>query len=345
MNKIQLSHRMYSMHDLQRLIESKELIIQPKYQRRRTAWPLIAKTGLIDTIYANFPIPPIYIRNFLDDSRKRISEIVDGQQRISTINEFIDNEFKLSGNFSDPDLVGMKFNELPDDVQYQITEYEISCIAIKGANESDIISMFSRVNSFSLPLNDQEKRNAIYAGEFKSIVYELASQYHSFWRGFNVLPDSAIARMGDAQLVSEFFSCIIHGVWGLEKSKINKLYALYNEKFSNKEKYKKVFNQLMTYMGEIFQDEDIKTQFRKRSWFFPLLLILYAYCYGGIGKAYHIQRKKPKIENIKKSLLRFVEQYKVGSLNQKTKLLFQQGSKSPSKVGQRMTCLANVIRL
>lgn len=57
MSKIQLSQRMYSILDIVRLLDNEELSIQPKYQRRRTAWPSTAKTALMDTILNNFPLP------------------------------------------------------------------------------------------------------------------------------------------------------------------------------------------------------------------------------------------------------------------------------------------------
>jgi len=85
MAKIQLSQRMYSVLDISRLLNSNELSIQPKYQRRRTAWPINAKTALMDTILNNFPLPPIYMRDYVNDEGKRKKEIIDGQQRISTI--------------------------------------------------------------------------------------------------------------------------------------------------------------------------------------------------------------------------------------------------------------------
>ena len=159
MQKIQISVRSYSIEDIIRLIKNKELIIQPKFQRRRTSWPNTAKTGLMDSIMNNYPIPPIYIREFVNDKKERQREIIDGQQRISTILEFNRNEWKLSKNLSDNEFVGYLFNELPFETQQQILDYELTFLSIRGAEDSDIISIFSRLNSFSLPLNKQEKRN------------------------------------------------------------------------------------------------------------------------------------------------------------------------------------------
>lgn len=89
MAKIQLSQRMYSILDITRLLESKEMSIQPKYQRRRTEWPVSAKTALIDTILNNFPIPPIYLRDYVDSKGKR--------KRKSLM---VNNEFQLFLSFT-----------------------------------------------------------------------------------------------------------------------------------------------------------------------------------------------------------------------------------------------------
>jgi len=131
MKKIELSYRMYSIHDLKRLYDNEEIVVQPKYQRRRTAWPPNAKSGLIDTIVSNYPIPPIYIRSFVDSKRRRKTEIIDGQQRITTIMEFLNGDFALTSTFSDRDLVGATYQELPNDIQDSITDYELSCMAIR----------------------------------------------------------------------------------------------------------------------------------------------------------------------------------------------------------------------
>ena len=143
MSKIQLSQRMYSILDIVRLLDSKELSIQPKYQRRRTTWPLNAKTALIDTILNNFPIPPIYLRDFVNDEGKRKKEIIDGQQRISTIVEYYRNEFPLSKNIYDDDLSGAYFRDLPNTEQIMIEDFEVSFTSIRGASDGDVISIFS----------------------------------------------------------------------------------------------------------------------------------------------------------------------------------------------------------
>jgi hypothetical protein len=339
MRKIQLSQRAYTINDVKRLMEHKELTPQPKYQRRRTSWPLNAKTGLIDTILCNYPIPPIYIRSFMDENHRRRTEIIDGQQRISTIIEFLNGIFKLTNNLTNNDYVGRSFQELPLEIQDNITDYELSFTAIVGATDSDIISIFSRMNSFSLPLNSQEKRNALYAGQFKTTVYEIASQYYTFFHSFKILGDSNIARMKDAELVSELFSAILIGLNGMTSKKIDDNYKNYDTNFDCRNDIQGMFNQIMSYLGSLLENDIIRGQFSKVIWFLPLFLVLYQKCYGDLGSKIMTLQHKPDLTRIQDKLTSLVDVYLRGTLPVDAKLLFQQGSKSPSKVQQRIDFL------
>jgi hypothetical protein len=283
MAKIQLSQRMYSILDIVRLLDSGELSIQPKYQRRRTAWPVNAKTALMDTILNNFPLPPIYLRDYVDEQGKRRKEIIDGQQRISTITEFYKNEFELSKNIYDEELYGCSFGELPSDEQLMIEDFEVSFISIRGASDSDIISIFSRLNSFSLPLNSQEKLNSIYAGEIKSLIYELASEYNTFWVDFKILTPVTIARMADASLVSDILYTILYGMKSSNSRFIDKMYKDYDEEFPLKQDVNSNFNQSISVLGNLFESKHIRNTFKSKFMFYSLFLVIYERLFGFEG--------------------------------------------------------------
>ena len=284
MAKIQLSQRMYSILDITRLLESGELSIQPKYQRRRTAWPVTAKTALMDTILNNFPLPPIYLRDYVDDSGKRKKEIIDGQQRISTIVEFYRNEFPLSKNIYDEDFYGCSFRELPGEEKLMIEDFEVSFISIRGASDSDIISIFSRLNSFSLPLNSQEKLNSVYAGEIKTLIYELASEYNTFWIEFKILTPAVIARMADASLVSDILYTIIYGTKSANAKLIDKMYKEFDDEFPLKHQINENFNKTLTVLGTLFESNHIRNVFKPKFMFYSLFSVVYARLFGFEGR-------------------------------------------------------------
>lgn len=284
MSKIQLSQRMYSIRDIYRLMQSKEMVIQPKYQRRRTGWPINAKTALIDTILNNYPVPPIYLRDFVNDEGKRRKEIIDGQQRISTITEFLSDDFRLSKVISDEDYAGSMFSELPNGEQQMYEDFEVSFIAIRGASDADVISIFSRLNSFSLPLNTQEKRNAKYAGELKSLIYEIASEYNTFWTEFKILSENNIARMADALLVSEILHTVIYGIKSASAPGVDAMYSRYEENLRDRKGLYNQFTQVITVLGNFFESKHIRNVFKPKFMFYSIFLIVYARLFGFEGK-------------------------------------------------------------
>lgn len=331
MENVQLSHRMYSISDIIRLLENQEIVIQPKYQRRRTNWPITAKTSLMDTLLNNFPIQPIYLREYVTPERLKRKEIIDGQQRISTIIEYISDEYELGKNFSDSTLHGYKYSELPFEIQQEINYYELSFISIKGATDSDIISIFSRLNSFTLPLNAQEKRNALWSGQFKTLVYKLSSLYSAFWSDFKIFSDKSIARMGEAQFISEVLATLDKGFDRYSKKTIDELYKNYDEKFVNFTNYYESFNIMMSIIGNLLENNTINGHFKKQSWFFTLFIALFEMTYfspGSDKKSFSYNEQD--LANIEQVLIQFVHDYNHGRVAEEFILLYRQGTNSAS---------------
>lgn len=342
MSKIQLSHRMYSIADMKRLLESGELVIQPKFQRRRTPWPNTAKTGLIDTILNNYPIPPIYLRESISEKKEKKKEIIDGQQRISTIMEYISDKFQLNKNFFDEDYVDYRFSELPFEMQQEIKDYELSFIAIKGADDSDVISIFSKINSFNLPLNKQEKRNALYVGQFKSLVYKLSSNYYTFWKDFKILSDYQISRMHDAEFVSEILTTIIVG-FEKYRSNIDILYKRYEETFTESGFYHEAFNHLMSVIGNLFGNQIICNHYRRKAWFYTLFIVLFEKIFGIVGTNTIYPAQNINFAELQNKLIEVAINYNRDDFNANIKLLFLQGTGTSSNRQARHEFLLNAI--
>ena len=342
MQKIQISFRSYSIEDIKRLINNKEFIIQPKFQRRRTSWPLTAKTGLMDSIINNFPIPPIYVREFVNETKERKREIIDGQQRISTILEFTKGEWKLSRNLTDSEFIGYLFSELPFEMQQQILDYELGFLNIRGAEESDIISIFSRINSYSLPLNKQEKRNAKYSGQFKSLVYDLSSSYYTFWIDNKIFSNAQIARMQDAELTSELLTIMGTGLKGFSSKTVEDFYKNLEENFQDKENFNNAFNNIMTYVGNCYEDADIKKQFGKKAAFFSLFIAILDKVYSINGEM-NTSPRKINLDTTKANLKDFAIRYCKPDFDKDITLLFNQGTGETSNRIKRHDIISKLI--
>jgi hypothetical protein len=175
----------YSIAELVDWYRRRDLIVNKEYQRGGGLWPTHAKSYFIDTIVRSFPFPKIYFHERVDMQTKRPRrEIVDGQQRLSTIVDFADDKFALGRNAAE--LEGKKFSELPEEQQETFYSYTVSVDVIRSADRAEILQMFRRMNAFTLPLNEQEKRYSEFFGEFKDWVNTILDRFLSIGASLQV---------------------------------------------------------------------------------------------------------------------------------------------------------------
>lgn len=117
--------RTYNINDFIEWDKAGQLELNPRFQRR-PVWTEKAKSYLIDTILRGKPIPKIFIRQRINVSTKTSTrDVVDGQQRLRTILTYIKDGFIVNKKHNS-ELGGMRFSQLPEDVQAQVLAYEIS---------------------------------------------------------------------------------------------------------------------------------------------------------------------------------------------------------------------------
>jgi uncharacterized protein DUF262 len=156
----------FFLPQIKSLIDGKEIInIRPGYQRR-LRWSTKQKSLLVESLLLNIPIPPI----FLYEGEFARYEVMDGQQRLNAVREFLNNEFRLTGLSQLHPLNGRTFARCPPKIQKGLERSSISAIVLLFESEShkkDQLSVrryvFERLNTGGQKLNPQEIRNALYA--------------------------------------------------------------------------------------------------------------------------------------------------------------------------------------
>ena len=124
-----------------------------------------AKSFLIETILLNYPIPKLSLFQKTDlRSRKTYKEIVDGQQRSRAILEFFEDKFRLSRSCEITEVAGKLYSQLAEEFQQDFLDYSLSVDLFVSANPIEIREVFRRINSYTVPLNPEEKRYSIYLG-------------------------------------------------------------------------------------------------------------------------------------------------------------------------------------
>ena len=186
-------------------INNKTIILRPSFQRG-DVWTKTLSSRLIESILLHVPIPPCY----LSQNENFELDVIDGQQRLSAIYRFLNNEYKLTGLQMLKDVNGCSFHELPARMQRQIKTHTLRLVAITNDSKPEIkFDVFQRLNTHTVVLNSQELRNCVYRGALNDLLKE-AVKYEPWLTILNkTSPDN---RMRDQELVLRFYGFLLHGV-------------------------------------------------------------------------------------------------------------------------------------
>jgi Protein of unknown function DUF262 len=211
----------YVALDLLAWHEGGNLVLSPKFQRR-LVWQPAARSFFIDTLLRGYPVPPIHIRLVNQPGKGAVREVVDGQQRMRALFDFIAGKFRL-GRQTDAPWAGCTYRQLEPQQQEALQMYKFYVYQYQNVTDQTILEIFARINTYSVVLNKQELRNGKYFGYFKSTVYELGLEYLSFWRATGIFTERAIARMQEAELTSELLILQLDGIQD-KKTSIDEFY-------------------------------------------------------------------------------------------------------------------------
>jgi Protein of unknown function DUF262 len=214
---------------LYQLHRENQLTLASEFQRDNV-WPPIAKAYLIDTILANRPIPPLFFQRTVSAQTGRtVYSVVDGQQRLRAIFEFLENRFHLSAS-KNSSYFRKKFNDLTDDQKREVLNYDLTIEELSGYTDSDIVDMFDRMNRYVVRLSRQELRHAKEKGAFRDFVENLAKL--NFWADEGVFSDTQRRRMRVQEFVAELTILLVEGPQDKKKA-IDLYYGEYRESFPN----------------------------------------------------------------------------------------------------------------
>ena len=198
--------------------------LRPEYQRR-LRWDVRKKSKLIESFIMNVPVPPV----FLYESELGRFEVMDGQQRLNSIVEYLENRFKLSGLKTWAPLNGRIYSDLPPSIRRGLERAKISAITLMSdtSNSTDNsldlrAQVFERLNTGGERLNPQELRNSLHSGAFNQLLIELSRErrFTDAWEipnyEDNIRTDGSptdelqknihFKRMTDVEIVLRFFA-------------------------------------------------------------------------------------------------------------------------------------------
>ena len=147
--------------------------------------------------------------------------MVDGQQRLRAILAFTSDGLRLGSRAKE--FAGLRYSDLEDEDQDRFLAYKLTTEQLVNASNEDVLEIFARINSYTVPVNPPELRHAKFDSEFKWSVVETKTKLHKFWE-LGTLSERERVRMLDASLVAEMYGILLDGVTDGGQPRINKLY-------------------------------------------------------------------------------------------------------------------------
>lgn len=293
MATITLQKTFYKVGDFVSWQKARALILSPDFQRR-SVWKKGTKSYLIDTIVRGLPIPVIFLRDQRIDVKTfdPRREVIDGQQRLRTVLSFVApsllpdfdparDEFTVQSAHN-VEIAGKRFEELDNDLQRQILEYEFNVHVLPSwVDDRDVLQIFRRMNSTNYILKPQELRNAEFFGEFKTSAYDLAAEQLHRWREWKTFTEDDIARMQEVELTSEFAILMLkQRILGKSKAAIDKIYEQYDADYPERAEVERRFRIVMDTISDKLGRDIVHLPFNKKTIIYSLFACFYDLLFG-----------------------------------------------------------------
>ena len=249
--------------DIYNEMKTGELLTKPFYQRR-LVWTTVDKEKFIETILLGYPFPEVYLcQGELDTQNlKTIYYVVDGQQRLTTIKNYIEGELFFKSIKS--------FKELTEDEKTKFLNYQIVVRNLGRITEDEIKNIFNRLNKTDYTLNSTEIIYAMYQGQFITLARELANINSNFFD--KVLGEKSINRMVDISFILQIMATIENKIFFSGEKEVIKFVEMYNESYENYQSMKYTISQAFNIFNSL--DLNIDSIFYKKAASFSLLVEL-----------------------------------------------------------------------
>lgn len=145
----------------------------PDYQRP-FVWSRPAQSKYVESLFLNLPVPYLFLAQRREDGRL---EVVDGSQRLRTLDAFLHDELVLEGLEKLGILNGLRFSDLPTSQQRVFRNSAVKTVVFSAkADESTRFDVFQRINAEGMRLSDAQIRRGAYKGPFYDLVLRCASK-------------------------------------------------------------------------------------------------------------------------------------------------------------------------
>lgn len=190
-------------------------IFIPDYQRDMV-WTPKQQSRFIESILIKLPVPFIFGADVGQGDREGALEIIDGSQRIRTLDNFLSNKLVLVGLKKLTEAIGMRFSDLSKPRQMRFKRTTVRVIELtEKADEDARREMFDRLNSGGTRLTTMEVRRGVVDGPFMSFITECAA--NEIFKSLVPLNERNAKRKEYEEFVLRYFA-YLNNYQGFQKS-------------------------------------------------------------------------------------------------------------------------------
>jgi hypothetical protein len=181
-------------------------------------------------VIRNYPTQSIFIQVDIDPDAGTRYSVIDGKQRLTSLLEFVVDEFPTSDSLEDLNLANTYYSDLDRDTRTAVLSYTFTVEAIQRTTAAELNQAFDRLNRNVARLNKQELRHAQYGGAFTTRMEKLAED--EFWDAIGLVTQARRRRMLDVEYISELY---VIGQSGIQDGKdyLDTIYAENDEEIAN----------------------------------------------------------------------------------------------------------------
>jgi hypothetical protein len=201
------------------------LELDPPYQRR-SVWNQSYRDYFIETVLLNYPAPPIFLHEQITPDGVASYSVVDGKQRLTTIFDFVDDEFPVSEKSPIERLQGQVFSQFDPVTKTQFWRYQLPAEFLPVVEEGILKNIFDRLNRNVARLTRQELRHAKFFGDFARAAEAMTDLLvEELPTGLPNIALSSRRQMKDVELVAQLLLLTELGPTSFSQDELDKAYS------------------------------------------------------------------------------------------------------------------------
>jgi hypothetical protein len=227
------------------------LLPRPEFQRR-LVWTNKDKLSFIKTVLDGYPFPEIYIAagSVNQETGEGTEMLVDGQQRITTLNQYFRALPDLRLDAETP-----PYSALDSTRKLEFLEYEVVIRDLGQLDLESIKRVFQRINATNYSLNAMEIHNARFDGAFKKAAETIADS--PFFETHKTFSTGEIKRMQDVRFCLTLLVSVMSTYFNRDEF-LETYLEKYNDEFEDSERYISEFNEVFTFLSDCKFGKDVR---------------------------------------------------------------------------------------